>query len=213
MENDVFYVMNVDGTDMRRLNLNYTGSSQPAWSPDGSRIVFQSLGDSFNDGFALHIIEANGSYPRRIFGTEKLDLPQFSPDGTKILCHGGGTGSNDLGDIFLVDLNDLSKTKIASNASEPCFSPDGTRIAFMHSKAKGMPDLCVMDADGSNIVKLTDGTFWVDHPTFSPDGSRIAFGMGLFNGGAIASISVTGGDPVILTLHGGAPSWGKSPSP
>src|SRR5256885_2251960 len=43
--NDEIYVMNADGTGVTRLTNDPASDSQPAWSPDGSRIAFTSTRD------------------------------------------------------------------------------------------------------------------------------------------------------------------------
>ena len=66
----------------------------------------------------------------------------------------------------------------------PAWSPDGKRIAFGCGigpetgdgyRTGGPSDLCVMAADGSGLVRLTDDPAPDGDPTWSPDGSRIAF--------------------------------------
>ena len=76
---------------------------------------------------------------------------------------------------------------------DPAWSPDGTRIAFVcgdygsytrRGKALNVPispvvilvgSICVMNADGSGSVQLTEDNAEDHAPTWSPDGSRIAF--------------------------------------
>ena len=62
------------------------------------------------------------------------------------------------------------------NDSAPAWSPDGRRIAFTRTTHIGS-EIYVMDADGSNLDRLTygGGHGSADHPTWSPDGRRIAY--------------------------------------
>ena len=65
----------------------------------------------------------------------------------------------------------------------PAWSPDGTRIAFT-SYRDGNHEIYVMDADGRNVIRLTNNSGW--SPAWSPDGARIAFvslGEGIFDFG------------------------------
>lgn len=60
-------------------------------------------------------------------------------------------------------------------AQHPAISPDGTRIAFSSSR-DGSQEIYVMNADGSNPVRLTSlPSGSAASPTWSPDGTRIAF--------------------------------------
>ncbi|HZI99985.1 MAG TPA: hypothetical protein VFD22_04935, partial [Gemmatimonadaceae bacterium] len=78
---------------------------------------------------------------------------------------------------------------------DPQWSPDGTRIAFARSRDPEEPteffsptnsDIYMMNADGSNVVQLTQGgTDW--HPAWSPDGRKIAY-AGWKNGYAVISV-------------------------
>ena len=62
----------------------------------------------------------------------------------------------------------------------PAWSPDGSRIAFAREgrpakAATGNTDIYVVNADGTDVVRLTDDPMMEYAPTWSPDGSRIAF--------------------------------------
>ena len=53
-------------------------------------------------------------------------------------------------------------------------SPDGRQIAFMSAR-DGNPEIYVMNADGSNLRRLTNHPAGESSPTWSPSGSQIAF--------------------------------------
>ncbi|MBI3463871.1 MAG: PD40 domain-containing protein, partial [Planctomycetes bacterium] len=66
-------------------------------------------------------------------------------------------------------------------AHSPSWSPDGERIAFCSGDNYGPaagdpPQILVMNADGTNAVKLTDEDRFEYCPCWSPDGKKIAFG-------------------------------------
>jgi hypothetical protein len=58
--------------------------------------------------------------------------------------------------------------------TNPVWSPDGSRIAFVNQEGSDASTLWVMNADGTGTMELAAG-FGVDQPTWSPDGTQIAF--------------------------------------
>jgi TolB protein len=61
--------------------------------------------------------------------------------------------------------------------TDPAWSPDGRRIAFV-SRRDGRSHLYVMRLDGSGVRRLTDSAADDASPTWAPDGRRIAFARG-----------------------------------
>jgi TolB protein len=110
--------------------------------------------------------------------------PAWSPDGSKIALvrfREGGTG------IWVVNADGTGTRRITDGGPEvdgtdlgPAWSPDGSRIAFAREgrpakAATGNTDIYVVNADGTDLVRLTDDPMMEYAPTWSPDGSRIAF--------------------------------------
>lgn len=59
--------------------------------------------------------------------------------------------------------------------TNPVWSPDGSRIAFVSDIGAFNQDIWVMNADGSNLVRVTQQTAWQFGPTWSPGGTQLAF--------------------------------------
>jgi Tol biopolymer transport system component len=110
------------------------------------------------------------------------------------------------GGIWSINSNGTGATFLhaSSNAFQPAWSPDGSKIAFSDAK------IYVMNADGSNPVQLTNTQLYELHPTWSPGGTRIAF-CGTTAGGAsdIYATNADGTNVVQLTTSGrdSAPAW------
>jgi len=103
---------------------------------------------------------------------------RFDPDG-----HGGLVAFRDVregvnvdDEIYLVRSTGSGIVNLTnapdSNEWGPAWSPDGTRIAF-NSDREGIPQVYVMNADGTGLRRLSD--VWGEYPAWSPDGDRIAF--------------------------------------
>jgi TolB protein len=179
-----------DGSDPTLLVSSDVELGDPAWSPDGTRLVYTSSGASGTD---MIVSNADGSDPLVVAsGIEGTNWhsPEWSPDGTRLLYTArvpgaGAIGCADVtaefcGSRVFVAAADGSSPPVQLgdpelDAREAIWSPDGSSIAF----GGGTPDdvrLFVMDADGSNVRQLSDlhshgwGLYRLD---WSPDGAYV----------------------------------------
>lgn len=80
-------------------------------------------------------------------------------------------------DIYLMAADGsafVNLTDDASVDSDPAWSPDGGRIAFVSTRS-GNADLWVVNVDGTGLTQVTDDQGSIRFPQWSPDGSRIAY--------------------------------------
>lgn len=164
--NREIYVINADGTGLKRLTTNQVLDEFPFWSPDGEWIGFTSNNDLYimrPDGTeqTLLIAEENG----RVWGSD------WSPDGKKILYQADVEGHFE---IYVANADGSRRTRltytdrIVENGGAR-WSPDGKKIVF--TRLKSVFEIFVMNADGSNQTFLVKGAA----ADWSPDGNWIVF--------------------------------------
>ena len=166
------YMMDADGTNVKKLTNNTARDDHPAWSPDCKRIAFASDRDGDPE---IYVMNADGTNVKKLTSNIAIDCgPDWSPDRKKIVFAANGEGNFE---IYIMDADGTNVKKLTSNtADDACsaWSPDGKKIAFT-SDRDGDPEIYVMDADGTNVTTLTNNTIIDDHPAWSPDGKKIAF--------------------------------------
>jgi Tol biopolymer transport system component len=169
-----------DGDASNRVALTNTPGDQerfPQLSPVGSRLVY---GLQQPDGtYDLYLMELDGTRPVSndllLAGPGDLTDTSWSPDGTRLLVRSGveGEGSR----IYLLELATGSLQPFLDNASNPEWSPDGSRVVYVgyRREAPGNADIFVADADGSQPQAVIDTGNDDYFPSWSPDSSEIAF--------------------------------------
>lgn len=98
-------------------------------------------------------------------------------------------------------IEDLYKIK---GVADPQISPDGKKIAFTVTEnnlaeGKANSEIYLMEADGSNIRKLTNNPSADNHPRWSPDGKSLLYLSTRHEGIQAWLLPLDGGEPVQLT--------------
>ena len=193
------YVMDGDGSSVRRITNFAPPNSEPTWSPDGSRIAFTSGKDDINN-FTLYTIRADGADPAPLLEDREGDnwYPAWSPQGDQIAFQSNRDGNFE---IYVVAVETGRTTRLTNNQSTdsmPAWSPDGNRIAFV-SNQDGDGEIYVMKADGSERVRLTESPGEDVQPSWSPDAKEIVFISGRDGNGEIYVMNADGSDQRRLT--------------
>jgi TolB protein len=153
------YLVNEDDTGLRPL-FDRVGDHSPAWSPDGSNIVFLSERDGRP---RLYLMNADGTEERPLtdhggndwlgpyYGQRAYD--PWSPDGSHIVFH------RDREDQWGIHVIDVAGSNLRRLTEDPYtdfngWSPDGERIAFT-LRGIGASDIYVMDVASGAQTNLT----------------------------------------------------------
>ena len=210
------YGMSATGEDQRRLTdaeidpstpQGLLFQTEPAWSPDGSTIVFSSKRSGASSLYAMGV---DGSGTRRLTSTKDDDgQPAWSPDGKRIVFARGAAPR-----LFLVDADGAGARRLTDDEvdeTEPAWSPDGELIAYSRrDPGTSIRELWVVRPDGSQGRRVTKLSGIVLAPSWSPDGSRIAFAANIRDGGFdIYTIGSDGKDmrPVTSGEDAFEPAW------
>jgi dipeptidyl aminopeptidase/acylaminoacyl peptidase len=171
------YIVDRDGSNLRQLT-SFPGSvGAPSWSPDGTQIAFASDQDGNHE---IYVIDANGANLTRLTNRPTFDGgPVWSPDGQRItfssMPYGADAPSADASEIgaFVMNADGTGLRRVEAlgpDDSEARWSPDGSRIAFVHAG-----EIFVIDSDSGNRRNLTQHPLTDRGPRWSPDGREILF--------------------------------------
>ena len=200
--------------------------SGPVAIANGSIYFRVGGGDS---GSRIESIEPDGTGRDVVFPEDSpvhYSRIAFSPDGTRIAFDNFLEGEYGI-ETADPDGSDIARLTDGVNDSWASWSPDGTKILFSSTRydpsigpcLPGFPhehgcptDIYLMDADGSNVVRLTDDPASEYQPVWSPDGRRIAFARSLgdpqLSHPAIFTMDPDGTDArQISSADGGSDFW------
>jgi Tol biopolymer transport system component len=174
------YAVNPDGTGLAQLTHVAQGqtAADPAWSPDGRHIAFDS---DMSGAVRLWIMDANGHHLRMVAEDRPRVadfLPSYSPDGRRLVFSRCIMGDHCA--IYSIRVNGTHRRALtplrAITDTQPSVSPDGRQIAFTRFGARGITgQVYVMRADGSGAHPVTPPVLQGSGPRWSPTGKLITF--------------------------------------
>src|ERR1044072_402825 len=164
------YLLSMNGGEAKRITNLKNGVSQFRWSPDGSRLVVVS--------------RIGPSDPRTGDARDRSDVRHYK--NTSYKFNDSGWFDDRRTHFWIVDVKSGEAKQITKgedwNDSDPQWSPDGKRIAFVSNRTgkeydeNRNTDVWVINSDGTGeLTKISDHEESDNQPRWSPYGKTIAF--------------------------------------
>lgn len=186
------YVMNSNGSGITNISNDPGRDHDYAWLPDG-RIIFSR-------GGVIYVMNADGS------GLQELvegGSPLLSPDGSRFVFFRPFTEPCCM---WLLNTDGSGLTRLTDQRGtytrvQIAFSPDGQKIAFGADlwDSDISHQIYVVNADGSNLMRLTNPPGSNSDPAWSPDGQKIAFASSRDGNSEVYVMNADGSDQTRLT--------------
>ncbi len=166
-----------------------------AWSADGNQLVYSRKSEhnpSHSALYDLYLYDLHSKKEKRLTHGARAQSPSISPDGKALVCVVNGDGTQNLArfDMESNVLKLLTEYKNQEQVFTPQWSPDGQKILFSLSQARGRELYWLEVTSGETASLSLETTDNAPRPTdqrdavFSADGKRIYFSWdrtGIFN--------------------------------
>ena len=173
-QEDIWLMETARGTTTR---LTSDSASRPAWSPDGTRIAFQSVQDGFVRIYS-RTIGATGPDQPLFHSTEAQNMCDWSPDGKDILfaSQSAKTGR----DLWVLPVADAEHKPVPFSqapAQEPAgsFSPDGKWVAYLSDETGRMEIFVKAFPGGGRAWRVSINGIAPQLPLWRKDGKEVYY--------------------------------------
>ena len=154
------FLVNSDGTHLRRFPTGLAQAWDPEWSPDGRQLLFGAFPDSTHPATAtspIYISAVSGKH-RHLVATYPgvIQLPRWSPDGRSVAFQtytGGGDANIVILDIASGNFRTVTHHDHPYLDETPSWLPDGRLL--LQSNRDGVFEVYRMNADGSSQQRIT----------------------------------------------------------
>ncbi|MEK6819704.1 MAG: hypothetical protein AABY03_00710, partial [Nanoarchaeota archaeon] len=209
-QNKEIYSINSNGSGESAItNSSYDYETNPAWSPNKTKIAFVSDKDGNSEIYVKDLISG---VLTRLTNNPAIDRnPTWSPDGTKIAFDTNRDGNYE---IYVMNSDGSSQINFVNRPTtqdrSPNWSPNGLEIVFSsYSSNSFSSNIYKKSLSGTTVNSLTTDSSNNDNPKYSPDGTKIIFTKS--STGDIYTMNANGSSQTNLTSTSGTseiePAW------
>lgn len=208
---EIVFVAGIDGSNVRAYPTTRSpdAARTPAWSPDGSTIVYQRMGIDHSVGELFLLDVASGDVRRLTDLGNGFGLvgPTFDPSGGSVLYTGPTSTDDPRPRLWSVPVAGGDPTLIRRNAIVGDASPSVAKVTFVETvivdgEVTG-EDLWIADTDGRHAERIVVGT--VSFSRWSPDGTRIVYADEFLN--ALKILDLTTGETTQVPSEADGADW------
>jgi TolB protein len=150
-------------------------NSAPAWSPDGSQLMFSS---SMQGNPELYSCDPSCNRPKRITFTNGANTSSaWNPKTGQTVAFVSDRGGYP--QLYLMNADGSNTEKLdmpdMGYVIDPSWSPNGQLLAFSWRRPSGNYDIYVMEVATRQIVELTRDVARNERPSWASDGRHIVF--------------------------------------
>jgi TolB protein len=184
-------------------------NSSPAWSPDGSQLMFMS---SMFGNPELFITDSSGQRPKRLtYSNGANTSPSWNPKTGQQVAFVSDRGG--IPQLYTMNADGSSQSKVdmpdMGYVIDPAWSPNGQLLAFSWRRPNGNYDIYVMEIVTRQLVELTRDVGRNERPSWAPDGRHLVFESTRTGTRQIWSMLADGSQARQLTKQGQneSPNW------
>jgi TolB protein len=175
------YSIDVDGTNQMLIDRanRYCGSAD--WSLDDTKIIYSKNRNESTDDKDLILYDFISKEKVTLTESGNNFSPRLSPDNRIAYSQQNSTSAG----VYLMNIDGSDKQMIIPEGSNPIWSPDGKKIAYISGGDYGCPQICVANDNGSDSKQLTNTylpswdsgfpPFGNYNPHWTPDGTKIVY--------------------------------------
>jgi len=207
-DGEEIWTINADGSNPQRLTTSSVAAGNPAWSPDGSKLVYTY--EPLDDYSDLYTVNSDGTGQTLLVSASGTGFsngqPSWSPDGTQIATIHSSAGNQGPYDLWLMDADGSNGQVLVLNITNPnvnnlAWSQDGNWLTFTNSG-----HIWTVESDGSNPTEIANSGGWepdtnasgfsasTPTPTPSPETEKIVFVRPQPEAGADANVWIMNPD-------------------